>query len=151
LGILLGRHFVHFAGHLTQTHILRPSHQGIFGHLVCVAPGHFSGHLVCRAGHLVCVAPRAFDAQGIFAGHLVCVAPGHFSGHLAFGVRRTRAFFWAFGVPRWAFGVRRTKGILLGIWCDARVARASHKGILGNLVRRRLFGHIWAFCICVFF
>jgi hypothetical protein len=77
LGILLGRHFVHFAGHLTQTHILRPSHQGILG-IWCASQ------------------------------HLVCVAPGHF---WAFGVRRTRAFFWAFGVPRWAFGVRRTKGI----------------------------------------
>jgi hypothetical protein len=120
------------------------SHQGIFLGIWCAALGIWcashQGHLTHRAfllGIWVCVAPRAFDAQGIFAGHL--------------GVRRTRAFFWAFGVPRWAFGVRRTKGILLGIWCDARVARASHKGILGNLVRRRLFGHIWAFCICVFF
>jgi len=96
LGILLGRHFVHFAGHLTQTHILRPSHQGILG-IWCASQ------------------------------HLVCVAPGHF---WAFGVRRTRAFFWAFGVPRWAFGVRRTKGIL------------------GNLVRRRLFGHLGILHLC---
>jgi hypothetical protein len=126
LGILLGRHFVHFAGHLTQTHILRPSHQGIFLGIWCAALGIWCAS---HQGHLT---HRAF-----LLGSWVCVAP--------------RAFFWAFGVPRWAFGVRRTKGILLGIWCDARVARASHKGILGNLVRRRLFGHIWAFCICVFF
>jgi hypothetical protein len=121
LGILLGRHFVHFAGHLTQTHILRPSHQGILG-IWCASQ------------------------------HLVCVAPGHF---WAFGVRRTRAFFWAFGVPRWAFGVRRTKGILLGIWCVAQ----GHFGQFGATTLIWAFGHFafvfsseafWAFLFSSF-
>jgi hypothetical protein len=126
LGILLGRHFVHFAGHLTQTHILRPSHQGILG-------------IWCASQHLVCVAPGHFWAFGVRRTRAFFWAFG--VPRWAFGVRRTRAFFWAFGVPRWAFGVRRTRAFC---WAFG----ASHKGILGNLVRRRLFGHLGILHLC---
>jgi hypothetical protein len=70
-------------------------------------------------------------------------------------VRRTRAFFWAFGVPRWAFGVRRTKGILLGIWCVAQ----GHFGQFGATTLIWAFGHFafvfsseafWAFLFSSF-